>query len=170
MTLNIVNVWNQYDNHFVIMFSVCDNRISISLYSLALSIYAYCSSSSIYEGAAATFQSACSAQLSAVNCLYLHARIIYWYMIISCSIIVFGLKTKTSTVTINPIGTMLLIILSLLLVASADYSFGGEIVADNVEVYGSNAYNYFDFVRQWSPNGCYKAQHHCKKLDPASTL
>ena len=27
-----------------------------------------------------------------------------------------------------------------------------------------NTYNYFDFVRQWSPNSCYKASHGCKQL------
>ena len=27
-----------------------------------------------------------------------------------------------------------------------------------------NTYNYFDFVRQWSPNSCYKASHQCKEL------
>ena len=27
-----------------------------------------------------------------------------------------------------------------------------------------NEYNYFDFTRQWSPNSCYKASHHCKQL------
>jgi len=62
---------------------------------------------------------------------------------------------------------MFLIFLSLFLVASADYSFGGETYDDSVEIYDrSNAYKYFDFVRQWSPNGCYHAQHHCKQLDP----
>lgn len=31
-------------------------------------------------------------------------------------------------------------------------------------VAADNTYNYFDFVRQWSPNSCYKSGHPCKTL------
>jgi len=64
---------------------------------------------------------------------------------------------------------MFIIFLSLFLIAST------EDIADPGSDEGlsrSNTYRYFNFVRQWSPNGCYHAdsRHHCKTQDPSETF
>ena len=60
----------------------------------------------------------------------------------------------------------------LFLVATANVEIGKEIKVQEDPDHGlhvskSNAYRYFNFVRQWSPNGCYHADkyHACKKQD-----